>query len=169
MILLKPDHELWLGTIDDDPPTLSEIVKWLNDPEVVRFSEQRHKKHTLATQLAYVQTFKGEDIYWGIYHGDSIIGTISYHIDKPNSVANVGIMIGDKDYWGMGYGFEAWKRICDYLLWKGVRKVEAGCMAINASMIRICLRYGMTEEGRIKGHFLYQNKPTDLLLFGKTQ
>lgn len=31
-------------------------VGWLNDPEVVRYSEQRHQKHTMESAREYFQT-----------------------------------------------------------------------------------------------------------------
>ena len=34
-------------------------VAWLNDPEVVRYSEQRHRNHTLESCRQFVETFAG--------------------------------------------------------------------------------------------------------------
>jgi RimJ/RimL family protein N-acetyltransferase len=89
-------------------------------------------------------------------------------MDEPNGIANVGILIGAKEYQGKGYGFEAWKRICDYLfiVWD-IRKIEAGCMAANHAMINICQKYGMVEEGRQSDHFILDGKTTDLIHWGK--
>lgn len=150
------------------PPTLerSRIVKqigWLNDHENVRYSEQRHKRHTVATQLEYLQMgeFIGE-----ISFGNDLVGTISAKLDRPNSVADIGILIGKK-FWGDGIGLEAWAAFCDHLLAHGTRKVEAGMMANNFGMIGVCRKYGMINEGRKYDHFLFGEELIDATYFGK--
>jgi ribosomal-protein-alanine N-acetyltransferase len=149
--------------------SLSEMVGWLNNPLVVRFSEQRHRKHTMDSQLDYINSFKGEDTLLGIHLQHALIGTISARIDVPNEVANVGLMIGDHEAWGFGYGLEAWSGFCEKLLDNNVRKIEAGCMLCNVSMMSICLRYGMMEEGRLEDHFIYRKIPISMVLWGKVK
>lgn len=170
-ILMKQTSRIWLNPLDNAPDYLLKgMIGWLNDPSVVRFSEQRHKIHTLESQKDYVASFS-KIMYaccWGVYLGDDLIGSVSYTIDKPNNVANVGLLIGVKAHWGKGYGYEAWSRICDYLfIALRVRKIEAGCMAANHGMINICQKYGMVEEGRQSDHFLFEGKTTDLIHWGK--
>lgn len=146
---------------------LREIVGWLNDPAVVRFSEQRHKRHTIETQTVYRDCFIPPNLYIGVHRESCLIGTVTVLIDEANSVANVGIMMGDKSRWGKGYGLEAWTGVCDKLFNCGVRKVEAGCMAINYRMMAICQHYGMVEEGRQDKHFVLDDSYIDLVHWGK--
>jgi RimJ/RimL family protein N-acetyltransferase len=96
-----------------------------------------------------------------------LIGTMTAHVDKPNRIADVGIMIGDQSFWGKGFGYDAWSSVCDWLLSNGTRKIEAGCMSCNRSMMSICSHYGMMEEGRLEDHFLYHDVPMDLVMWGK--
>ena len=43
------------------------IVDWLNDPQVVRYSENRHRKHTLETSRAYRASFvDSPNFYWAL-------------------------------------------------------------------------------------------------------
>lgn len=152
----------------NDPILIREIVGWLNDPTIVRYSEQRHRRHTPESQWEYIQSFKGRDVYWGIYlNGTNPVGTISYRIDPNNNIAEVGILIGSKPHWSKGIGTEAWQRVTDYLLWLGIRKVEAGCMAVNTGMMAICQKTGMVEEGRKNDHFIFEGKTCDLINWGK--
>jgi|SRR5882672_2205423 len=152
-----------------------EHVAWLNDPEVVKYSEQRHKKHTLESQHAYVNKMNHseETKIWAILCSTkpnsegSTIGTITAYIDQHNKVAEVGIMIGDKASWGKGYGTEAFKAVCDWLAAKGMRKIEAGLMSSNLAMQKVCLNSGMVLEGEKADHFLLNGAPEDVLLFGR--
>jgi RimJ/RimL family protein N-acetyltransferase len=148
-------------------PTLSKQVQWLNDVDVVKFSQQRHRTHTLGSQMAYIASFRPPNDFREIFLGDEIIGTISAQVDGVNSIADVGIMIGEKSKWGKGYGQEAWDVFCDAL---HCRKIEAGCDDRNRAMQKICLKYGMQEEGRRKSRFLSQygvNSYSDMVMFGK--
>lgn len=139
---------------------------WLNNPDNVSFSEQRHQTHTIETVKAYLHTFDHiRNHIWQIVEVDSghPIGTITVHRDIPNQTAEMGILIG-KDYWGKGYGHEAWYRVMLWLF-KDCRKIEAGCMATNDGMRAIMAKSGMVQEGMRKAHFLVNDKPVNLLLY----
>ncbi len=150
-----------------DERSLREMVGWLNDPFTMQYSEQRHVHHTIYTQLDYISLYQDENLLLGIYTGKALIGTISVMVDAPNNTANIGILIGDRSKWGKGYGFEAWKAVCDMKFKDGIRKIEAGCVADNVSMMSICSRYDMIEEGRQDDHFIYNGLPADLVHWGK--
>jgi len=147
---------------------LRSMVGWLNDPIVVRYSEQRHQQHTIMSQYRYIEMFSDGNYLLAIYYDShTLIGTATIFVDEPNKVANIGIMIGDHSKWGIGLGNEAWAAVCDRCLDNGYRKVEAGCMSCNVSMMSICSHYGMMEEGRQEDHFLINGQPTDLVHWGK--
>lgn len=157
-----------IGPAPEDDSDIRNIVGWLNDPATMRYSEQRHRRHTIASQRHYIDSLGEDDNYLTIYHQRRLIGTMTVFIDIHNNIADVGILIGDKASWGNGFGFEAWKAVCDKTFkdW-GVRKMEAGCVEDNLPMMGICARYGMSLEGRRYGHFLYQGLPADLVYWGK--
>lgn len=150
-------------------------VGWLNDPLVVRYSEQRHNTHTLATCEAYWRSFAGTpSLLWAIVvpggvSGDETnalchIGNISASIDMVNSVADVGIMIGERSVWNQGYGVEAWKAVCRHLLCdRGLRKISAGTLSVNTAMLGIMRRSGMLEDGRRTGQFLFEGQAVDVV------
>lgn len=144
-------------------------VSWLRDPEVVRFSEQRHKEPTLPAQLRYINSFGGKSRIWGIWHVESglHIGNITATHDEPNGVSDVGILIGEKQFWGYGYGGEAWNAVCDWLIGDGVRKLEAGCMKTNESMLKIMRNARFVQEGERLNHFVVSGAPITEVLFGR--
>lgn len=147
--------------------TLDDFVDWLNDQRVVRYSEQRHRKHTYWSQYEFFEAFNGwSGNLWLIYVGDILLGSISCTIDLENKTANLGILIGNRKYWGKGHGAAAWKQACKLLWESGIRKIEAGCMAKNKAMLRVFKKTGMKVEGRIKEHFLLKKKPVDMILVG---
>jgi RimJ/RimL family protein N-acetyltransferase len=147
--------------------SLPQIVGWLNDPETMRYSEQRHRKHHVDFQKLHVQMMHEPNKYMEIHYGNALIGTISAHVDEYNSVANVGILIGERKVWGKGYGTEAWKAFCDHLLGNGIRKIEAGCMGINFGMLHVFRKTGMHEEGRRSGRFVVGNDLVDEIQYAR--
>ena len=142
---------------------------WLNDPEVVRYSEQRHVRHTAESCAAYLETFDFETSFvWGIVSGFDHIGNITARIDQFNDTADIGILIGERGCWGQGYGAEAWRAVCDYMLTR-VRKVEAGTMGCNAGMLRVFHKTGMVIEGHRRAHFMVDGQPVDLTMAARVR
>lgn len=168
-----------MSTISTARLTLRPLVKttarqleWLRNPDVVRYSEQRHREHTLSSQLRYITSFGGSSRIWAIVHAESgeHIGNLTATHDDANNVSDVGIMIGEQDYWSKGYGAEAWKAACNWLLDKdcgGVRKLEAGCMKANEAMLKIIRGSGFVQEGELLNHFLLGGSPVSAVLFGR--
>lgn len=150
-LLLVP----WNGNLTD----VNKHVEWLNNINVVRYSEQRHRVHNVRSQLDYLESFQPPDLYLQITLGGNLIGSITAFVDKNNKIADMGILIGDESVWGMGYGTEAWIRLMDYLLNTGTRKIEAGCMELNQGMIAIFKKSGMRYEGCREQHFLCDGEP----------
>jgi ribosomal-protein-alanine N-acetyltransferase len=147
------------------PEDLQELIGWLNTPEVVKYSEQRHHRHTQKTQATYIKNTRP---YWIIFDSDAMVGCINAGVDWRNERAGMGILLGDK-HWGQGYGAEAWRAVMTYLFSNDIRKIEAGMMAANEPMINICCKCGMAPEGRIKGHFLWNEEPMDLVIMGASR
>jgi len=144
-------------------------VGWLNDPDVVRYSEQRHRQHTVESCRAFAAGFvDGPSHLWAIIDKTrelGHIGNINTDVDAPNGTADVAVLIGEKKVWGRGYGAEAWIAVMDYLLGPGgMRKVTAGAMAENKGMLAIMEKSGMVDEGRRVRQFLLDGREVDVIL-----
>ncbi len=168
---LETDRLALVGASTADPLVEQEI-KWLNDKEVVRYSEQRHKTHTFASQYSYINSFQWPDMLWEIWVKQKeafakFIGTFSVYVDMPNKVADLGIMIGDKDEWGKGYGLEAWTTMIKSVFkLTDVTRVTGGCMDMNTPMHKIMLRSGMQFSGSLDSRLIFGGQRVDILFFG---
>ncbi len=143
-------------------------VSWLNDPEVVKYSEQRHVKHNLQSCAEFVASCDGQHkMLWAIEeteHKLGHVGNIDATIDRINKVADISILLGQKDIWGKGIGLEAFTAVIEFLLHKQmVRKVTAGTMACNVGMRAIMKKALMKEEAIKFSHYLLDGKPVDLV------
>jgi RimJ/RimL family protein N-acetyltransferase len=146
-------------------------VSWLNNGEIVRYSNQRFRQHTLQSCRQYLDSFEGtsnrflaiEDITSG-----ELIGTLTMYINLYHETADIGILIGSSSRWGKGYGQEAFGLAVDALLILAkLRKITAGAMASNVGMIKVLQKCGMALEATRKGQELLDGKPVDILYFAK--
>ena len=151
----------------DESCLTERYVAWLNDPQVVRFSELRHTKHTLASCRAYLEAIQcSENIFLSIHAKDAglHIGNATVTSDTHNTIADVSIIIGDRSFWSKGLGSEAFSSIVEYVLGSGeFHKVTAGAMAINIPMLAAIRQCGMQEEGRRKKHYLHEGEAVDIV------
>lgn len=143
-------------------------VSWLNDPEVVRFSEQRHRRHSLESCRAYVRSFADSPSrLWALLtrQGEHV-GNVTAAVDEANAVAELGILLGERSCWGQGLATEAWTAVADHLFRDlGLRKVIAGAMAENTALLRVAEKLGMEPDGRRARHFLLQGREVDAVHF----
>jgi len=134
-------------------------VGWLNDPGLMRYSEQRHRVHTPRTCERWFWDLKNRGgIMWGVFLGDHI-GNISVEVDEANSVADISILMSIS-----GYGTGAFGLAADSL---DYRKLTCGCMDANVAMKRVAEKNGFSEECRRKGQFLLDGAPVDGVYFAR--
>ncbi|QOR64900.1 GNAT family N-acetyltransferase [Cytobacillus suaedae] len=73
------------------------------------------------------------------------------NIDKMNRHAELGIAIGDKNYWGKGFGLAAMKEM---LIWGfnelGLNKIWLRVEVDNDKAIKSYIRMGYVEEGILR-------------------
>ena len=155
-------------TVDD---ICDDYIKWLNDPEVVRYSNQRFVRHDRESCLRYVSSFNDSDSLFllAIRRADNKpIGTLTVFPWPHHGVADVGVMIGEKSLWGGGYGQEAWNLVIEWLLeqpW--VRKVTAGTLVCNKPMLKLMDRSGMHYEGTWFAQEIVDGEPVDQVFYAR--
>ncbi len=143
-------------------------VAWMNDAEVVRFSENRHQRHALETCREYWRSFEGTPHLLKAIVADDPrlghIGNLSAHRDERHGRADIAILVGERSAWGKGLGTEAWLALCDHLIrGLGVRKVTAGTIEPNLAMRRIAEKTGMTPDGVRAAHLVWEGRAVDVL------
>jgi RimJ/RimL family protein N-acetyltransferase len=145
-------------------------INWLNDPEVMKFSEQRFKQHDFASCYEYYKSFQNSNnLFISIVdsYSKSSIGTMTVYFDVNHKVADIGILIGNRDFWGKGIGKEAWNGVMDLLFTQTkIRKVTGGTLSCNHIMINIMKNSGMHDEVR-RNHVLVNRQEFDVLYFAK--
>ncbi len=157
------------------PFVVSDIVRsyvgWLNDPEVVRYSNQRFRRHDEETCVSFFESFRGTDnLFLAIDGVDErrVVGTMTAYRSRHHGTVDVGIMLGDRQVWGRGFGLEAWSMLADWLLGAGgMRKLTCGTLAGNHAMRSIAERSGMRLEATRQAQEIVAGAPQDILYYAR--
>ena len=143
-----------------------EYIAWLNDPIVNKFLEVRHVHQTLETVTEYINDFykDNEKYIWGIYSKeDRLIGTVNLQdINRYHNVAELGLMIGNLDYWGKSASEDAIRLVLDFAFdTLELNRVTGGTYSTNIGMIFTYKRLGFTREGVMRKSLLEGDKYID--------
>ena len=143
-------------------------VGWLNDSEVVRFSEQRHMTHTRESCRDFIASFAGTPHgLWAIRdktRGLCHIGNISTDVDPRTGTGDIRILIGDRAAWGTGLGAQAWMAVMAHLFDDlGLAQVTAGTLAGNTGMLKVMEKSGMRETHRRPGPTPIDGRAMDVI------
>jgi RimJ/RimL family protein N-acetyltransferase len=142
-------------------------ICWLNDPQVVRYSNQRFRAHSMDSCRAYMESFVGSDnMFIAIYHEGAFIGTMTAYCSAVHGTCDIGLLISP-NVQGKGLGKDAWGTLMAHLLATGTRKVTGGTLRCNEAMVRIMQRSGMQADGVRAGQELVDGVAHDMLHFAK--
>jgi RimJ/RimL family protein N-acetyltransferase len=130
-----------------------QLLRWMNDQEVVQY---------LSVYLPMLEADEDEwfnnlskrkqaDLIFGIITNDGeLIGVMGIHgIMWKDRTATTGAYIGNKNYWGKGYGTEAKMLLLNYAFNAlNLRKICASVLSFNKRSYAYQLKCGYKEEGR---------------------
>lgn len=99
---------------------------------------------------------------------DKLVGTLKLDsISFYKRSAWDGVMIGEKEYQGMGIAYAAYQIILCYgFSILGLRKINGGCNENNQAMIKIFKKIGYQKEGTLRQVDYINGRYSDHLLFG---
>lgn len=140
-------------------------VSWLNDANIVKYSQQRHKKHSLISCKKYYDEQQSSNNYFlAIELEDeksTHVGNIGIAVDNNNKIADLAIIVC-KSVWGLGIGSRAWilalNSIFEHL---DIRMVTCETMAINQPMINLIKRSKMKINATLPKRFIFEGKEVD--------
>jgi len=142
------------------PLSLKNIPKaweWINDKEVTKFLISKPPK-TYKGELKWFETLKKsktDKIFTITVNSTTThIGNIGFHkISKENSNCELGIMIGEKEYWNKGYGTDAIKTFLKYGFEKlHFHKIYLNVFTENISAQKCYKKCGFKKVGYLKDH-----------------
>jgi len=145
---------------------------WMRDPEVNQYLESRFEKWSVRRLKNYVKEIKinRDNFFWAIILNETggHIGNIKLGpVNRKHGFADLGIIIGEKPYWGKGFATEAITLVADYAFKKlKLNKLTAGAYANNIGSVKAFKNAGFLIEGIQKRQYLYNKKYVDGVLLG---
>ena len=90
-----------------------------------------------------------------------------FHVDETARTVELGIIIGDKAYWGRGYGRDAVSLLLSYAFrYRNFRKVFLRTNGRNERAIRAYKACGFVEEGRLREQVYSDGRYDDQVFMG---
>ncbi len=148
-------------------------VRWMNDPEVMRFLETRFTTHTREGIREYVERVSADPdtLFLAIVlsAGDRHIGNIKLGpINRVHRLGDIGLLVGEKDCWGKGYASEAIRLLAEHAFGGlGLHKLTASCYGDNHGSTGAFLKAGFVVEGIRPSHFHSAGRFVDAVLLGR--
>lgn len=155
--------------IDND--VSEKYLNWLKDISINKYLESRDLNHTKESIRSFViNCYKSKNDYlFGIFtkEGQEHIGNIKLgDIDWKNKNANIGIIIGEKNFWGQGIASNAIKLIIEFAFQNlKLTSLSAGCYEENIASRKAFLKSGWNLSGKYpKWKFNIDGKLTDIYI-----
>lgn len=147
-------------------------LNWINNSKVARFLEVNLFPITKIELMAFYKQQKKSkiDIIFAIVakNKDMHIGNIKLgNINYVHRYADLGIMIGERDFWDRGYGQEAINLLLNYAFNRlNLNKVILGVYGNHRAAIKCYRKIGFKVEGKIRKLLYFEGKYVDKIIMG---
>lgn len=155
------------------------FVKWLNDPGVTRFlnwylpinmdAEEKWFSSLAGDHNAihFTIVLKSRTVAGKPGFEPMPVGNCTIRIDWKNRVGNVGIMIGEKEHWGKGFGTEALHMLVNFgFSTLDMHRMELETFDFNERACKSYIKVGFKEEGRKRQAHYIDGRHNDILVMG---
>ncbi len=167
-IIFRKGSKVILRPIEESD--IPHFQKWMNDPEVTQYL-RTIMPVTLADERAWferVSKSTSDKLTLALVDiaTEQLIGTMGLHnIDYISGTATTGSAIGDKKFWGKGYGTEAKMLLLEFAFNElNLRKVYSDVVAYNKRSLAYANKCGYVEEARLPKHYYRKGKYWDKVI-----
>jgi RimJ/RimL family protein N-acetyltransferase len=143
--------------------------RWINDLRVTRTLSVPCRPMTLDAETAWYESMLHavDTVAFTIYELESMrpIGNTTLHtIDEGNDTADFGLLVGETDVWGRGYGTETTRLMLAYgfdVL--GLHNIQLFVFANNPGAVRAYERAGFKRSGTRRGALKIGRRRYDII------
>jgi len=142
-------------------------VEWLCDMEVVKYLDVASTNIDLNKEKEILEKLTKNNVILGIINKETnlIIGNVGLHnIDHIHAKAELGIFIGNKNYWNRGFGTEAVKLMLDYgFNVLNLENIHLRVMSYNFRALKSYQKIGFIESGKLRSAYKLAGKRYDII------
>lgn len=153
-----------------DMGDLERNTGWVNDRDVTRYLVLRYQMPGLAEENwlrercvsapSYFNTFFAIETKDGVHIGNTNL----FNASPENRSAEAGIMVGDKEYWGRGYGTDAMRTLLGFGFGEmNLHRIHLFVYAFNDRAQASYRKCGFVEEVRLRQHIFREGAYHDVL------
>ena len=160
----------------EEPETQAKYeVRWQRDSEFRRLADSdptdvsSEKKIKERLEKRSEDGFKPERYPFSIrtLNDDKLIGFIGLWVDLVHSEGWVGIGIGEREFWGKGFGTDAMELILQYAFTElNLQRVSLALHSYNVRALKSYEKAGFRLEGTTRGDQRREGKRTDTFWMG---
>ena len=163
-----------LNAIDADE-FASPLTQWNRDSEFVRLQNSgiarvlsKKKEKEWIEMMQKEQSVNEHFFSIHTLADDRLLGFIDLVVDNwPARDAFVGIGIGEREFWGKGYGTDAMNIVLRYAFTEvNINRVSLNVFDYNPRAIRSYEKAGFRHEGRMRSYLNKEGKRWDMLFMG---
>jgi ribosomal-protein-alanine N-acetyltransferase len=143
----------------------STYIGWLNNSKINEFLSSRNQVHSLSSVLSFLENVdtSSDSLIFGLFTAETRqhIGNAKLSgIDFRFGCAEIGYLIGEQRFWGMGYATEAIIAIANFAFSTfGLSELTAGANSRNIGSIRVLEKSGFQREaGKGLGGHNYEDR-----------
>lgn len=131
------------------------LAGFLNDPQVRR-TLLWHRPLSVGSEEAFLASMANSptDVMFGIVESrfEELIGVTGLHkLELRDQRGDFGLLIGDKERWGQGFGTEATRMMLDYAFGTlNLHKVTLEVFSNNPAAERVYVKAGFQREGVLR-------------------
>ncbi len=154
---------------------LSLLQNWSNNPEIQYGLGGWHFPSSMDIMNRWFESIQGDELnqrYAIDTEKHGLIGTANLvNINWKDRNAFTGMLIGDKDIRGQGYGTDSVMTLMRYTFEElGLERLDSTMIENNKASLKLYLgKCGWTEEGRKKNWYWRQNRYWDKIVVGITR
>lgn len=174
------DTNIFHGTLvrltTEDPEVASKAFSgWSRDTEYTRLLDNDPARLWSAKKI---QAWIEKDFERGVQNGfffeirtlseDRLIGFVGlFGLSWSHGDIWVGIGLGDREYWGKGYGTDALQVVLRYAFTElNLRRVTLGVFAYNLRAIKSYEKAGFKVEGQLRQYIARDGQRHDMIVMG---
>lgn len=148
--------------------------EWDIDSEIqAHMPEPKNEPQDIEEQYLYIEECENdtEGYYWSIDSQEETIGTVSLtEINKHHKSAELGIVIGDINYWGKGVATEVINSVVEYAFGNlDIEYISAEVEEDNVGMLKVFDKCGFSHDGLFKDARVKNGERINIIHFSTTK
>lgn len=151
------------------------LNKWANDEEIQYWLGGWHFPTNMNDQMNWYNSLSAKSLNQRFIIETSELGVIGtanlVNIDWKNRNAFHGMMLGDKDIRGKGYGKDTVMAVMRYAFEElGLERLDGSMIEYNKASLKLYIeKCGWKKEGRQRNWYFRKNKKWDRIIVGITK